>query len=85
MSTAARMVLIEQMLDKVREAKYPSSELMDRVERSLRSADEATDYLGVLIEKISADKYPSLGLIDRALSIANAIERATEQDSDQAA
>ena len=85
MASAGRMVLIEQIMDKVREDKYPSRELLDRVEMSLRSTDEATDYLGVLIEKISNDRYPSLELIDRALGIANAIEAVTEAEEDSAA
>jgi hypothetical protein len=55
----------ELVLEKVRGDRYPSGELMDRLEAALASRDELTDYLDVLLEKIEADRYPSKQMLDR--------------------
>lgn len=52
------------LLSSIEESKYPSGELMDRVE-ILLDREHVDDYLEILFEKVEADRYPSKQLLDR--------------------
>ena len=52
------------LLERIEESRYPSGELMDRVE-ILLDRDHVDDYLEVLFQKVEADRYPSKQLLDR--------------------
>ena len=52
------------LLEHIEETRYPSGELMDRVE-ILLDRDHVDDYLDILFRKIEADRYPSKQLLDR--------------------
>jgi len=52
------------LLDHIHESRYPSGELMDRVE-ILLDRDHVDEYLDILFEKVEADRYPSKQLLDR--------------------
>lgn len=52
------------LFEKTREVQYPSRELMDRTERSLRDPEMGVEYVEMLLEKVQG-RYPSLELLDR--------------------
>jgi hypothetical protein len=52
------------LLEHIEESRYPSGELMDRVE-ILLDRDHVDDYVEILFRKIEADRYPSKQLLDR--------------------
>ena len=52
------------LLDRIRSDKYPSGELMDRVE-ILLDREHIDDYLEILFEKVESCHYPSKQLLDR--------------------
>ncbi len=52
------------LLERLEESKYPSGELMDRVE-ILLDRDHVDDYLELLFQKVESDRYPSKQLLDR--------------------
>jgi hypothetical protein len=52
------------LLEHIEESRYPSGELMDRVE-ILLDRDHVDQYLEVLFQKVEADRYPSKHLLDR--------------------
>jgi len=52
------------LLERIEESRYPSGELMDRVE-ILLDRDHVDQYLEILFEKVEADRYPSKQLLDR--------------------
>ena len=56
---------LELLFDKVRSDRYPSGNLLDRIEVQLRSRSEAQAYLELLYEKIENDRYPSGEMLDR--------------------
>ena len=60
----------ELVLDRIREDRYPSGQLMDRLEAALTSRDELKEYLDVLLEKIEQDTYPSKQMLDRVHVLA---------------
>ena len=62
--TQAHERYMRALLDRIRESRYPSSQLMDRVE-ILLDREHIDEYVDILFEKVEADKYPSLQLLDR--------------------
>jgi hypothetical protein len=61
---------MEILMEKVRNDRYPSGELLDRIELAVRTHGQAAEYLDVLYEKIDGDRYPSgemLNRIERAM------------------
>jgi hypothetical protein len=75
LAETARLVLLERLLKEVKTGKYPSNNVMDRIEMTLRTTDEATYYLSLLMEKTQS-RYPSYELIDRAYRVVAAITAA---------
>jgi hypothetical protein len=58
------------VLDKIANDRYPSGELMDRLEVALADEDQLDDYLHTLLDKIESDRYPSKQMLDRVLRLA---------------
>jgi len=52
------------VLEKIAMDRYPSGELMDRVE-ILLDQEHVDDYVELLLEKVETDRYPSKQLLDR--------------------
>jgi hypothetical protein len=52
------------LLERIEESRYPSGELMDRVE-ILLDRDHVDDYVELLFQKVEGDRYPSKQLLDR--------------------
>jgi hypothetical protein len=52
------------LLDRIQGDRYPSGELMDRVE-ILLDREHVDEYLDILFEKVEAVHYPSKQLLDR--------------------
>ena len=63
---------LDLLMEKVRADRYPSGELMDRIEVGVQSRDQAAEYLEMLYEKVGDSRYPSKQLLDR-------IERVTSR------
>jgi hypothetical protein len=62
------------VLEKVADDRYPSGELMDRLEAAIASREQLEDYLAVLLEKIEADHYPSKQMLDRVHRLSLQLE-----------
>jgi hypothetical protein len=60
----------ELVLEKVAADRYPSGELMDRLEAAISSREHLEEYLDVLLEKIEGDHYPSKQMLDRVHRLA---------------
>jgi hypothetical protein len=60
----------EYVLDRVRGDRYPSGELMDRLEGAMSSREQLDGYLEVLLEKLEDSRYPSKQLLDRIARLA---------------
>jgi hypothetical protein len=65
METSPQERYMEILMEKVRSDRYPSGDLMDRIEVSMQSRDQAVEYLDVLHEKVGESRYPSKQLLDR--------------------
>ena len=60
--------LLRLLFDKVSEDKYPSSTMLDLIERLL-TPDDIEDYGRLLMEKISSETYPSMSMVRRVLAL----------------
>jgi hypothetical protein len=59
----------EIVLEHIADDRYPSGELMDRLEAALATREQLEHYLDVLLEKIDGDRYPSGQMLDRVLRL----------------
>ena len=64
-TTSARERYVELLFDKVREDRYPSGDLLDRIEAAVTTREHAAEYLDLLIDKVESTRYPSHQLLDR--------------------
>jgi hypothetical protein len=48
--------------------------MMDRVEATLRSEDDLSDYAEVLVKKVEATRYPSISMLDRLERLLGQLE-----------
>jgi hypothetical protein len=60
----------ELILEKVAGDRYPSGELMDRLEAAMSTREQLEAYLEVLLEKIENENYPSKQMLDRVHRLA---------------
>jgi hypothetical protein len=66
----------EIVLEHIADDRYPSGELMNRLEAALASREQLESYIGVLLDKIENDRYPSGQMLDRVLRLIPAAEAA---------
>jgi hypothetical protein len=55
----------EMLMERVRTDRYPSSQLLDRIEASFWTAEQVTQYIDMLLDKANQSWYPSKQLLDR--------------------
>jgi hypothetical protein len=55
----------ETLMERVRGDRYPSHQLLDRIEGTLWTPEQIAAYVDLLIEKIDQNWYPSGQLLDR--------------------
>lgn len=73
--TPLQQQYFELLMERVRSDRYPSLQLLDRLEASIYTPEQVIAYVDVLISKIDESWYPSGQLMDRAermLSLAAA-------------
>jgi hypothetical protein len=61
--------VLDTLLDKIRQDRYPSSTMMDDVEQLL-TPWRRQDYADVLLEKVQESRYPSRSMIQRLLRLS---------------
>ena len=66
---SVREQVLDLLLEKIEESRYPSSTMMDDVERLL-TPWRRQDYARILLEKVQEDRYPSRSIIDRLIRLA---------------
>jgi len=66
MATTSQERLFEMLMERVSTDRYPSHQLLDRIEETLWTGDQIVAYVDMLLEKIDEAWYPSGQLLDRA-------------------
>jgi aspartyl-tRNA synthetase len=62
---AAQERYFEMLMERIRQDRYPSHQLMDRLEAAFWTPQQVAEYVDVLLEKVDESWYPSLQLLDR--------------------
>jgi hypothetical protein len=75
----AQGVLVQLLLDKVRQTRYPSPTHLDLIEASIPPA-MMPDYVEVLVEKVSQDNHPSMSHLRRLQRAAQRLPRDEQGD-----
>jgi hypothetical protein len=65
----ARELLLDALLDKVADDRFPSVTMLDLIE-SLLQPDEIQIYARVLVSKVREDTYPSIPMLRRIAALA---------------
>lgn len=65
-----RAALLDLLLSKVKDDRYPSATMLDLLEQLL-TPEELPAYAGVLMEKIAGDTYPSASMMKRIVSLVS--------------
>jgi len=56
---------MEALIDRITSTRYPSKELMDRVENLAHKPEYAEKFVGYLIQSVENVQYPSHQIMDR--------------------
>jgi hypothetical protein len=65
-----RAAMLDLLLSKVKDDKYPSESMLDLLEQML-TPEELPAYAGVLMDKIANDTYPSASMMKRIVSLVS--------------
>jgi hypothetical protein len=57
---------LAMLMERVRQDRYPSHQLLDRIEAAFWTPQQVAEYVDLLLEKADEAWYPSLQLLDRA-------------------
>jgi hypothetical protein len=66
--TQAHERYVEVLFDKIAQDKYPSGEMLDRIE-SVLDREHVDEYLDLLFQKVEECRYPSKQLLDRIVRL----------------
>jgi|1186.fasta_scaffold686968_2 hypothetical protein len=64
----AREMLLDSLLDKVADDRFPSISMLDLIESLLRP-DEVPIYVRILLRKVDDEKFPSLPMLRRIAAL----------------
>jgi len=56
---------LAMLMERVRQDRYPSHQLLDRIEAAFWTPAQVAEYVDLLLEKADESWYPSLQLLDR--------------------
>ena len=62
---AAQERYVQMLMERIRQDRYPSLQLMDRVEGAFWTSRQIEEYLDLLLEKADESWYPSKQILDR--------------------
>jgi len=65
----ARVMLLEALLQKVADDRYPSVSMLDLIESLLRP-DEVPIYVEILLQQVRDETYPSIPMLRRIAALA---------------
>ncbi len=62
---AAQQRYLDMLMERIRQDRFPSHQLLDRIEASFWSAEQVVEYVDLLLEKVDESWYPSHQILDR--------------------
>jgi hypothetical protein len=64
---------LAMLMERIRQDRYPSHQLMDRVEAAFWRPEQIVEYVDLLLEKADESWYPSLQILDRIQRVLGAV------------
>lgn len=61
----AQQRYLDLLMERVRQDRFPSHQLMDRVEASFWTAEQVVEYIDLLLDKVDESWYPSHQILNR--------------------
>jgi hypothetical protein len=61
--------LVQYLLDRVREDRYPSTTMLDMLEATAQGP-QREEFVDILLEKVTADRFPSIPMLERLRRVA---------------
>ncbi len=61
----AQQRYFDGLMERIREDRYPSHELLDRIEASFATSEQVVAYVDLLVDKMEESWYPSKQVMDR--------------------
>lgn len=74
MADDMRSRYVDILLGQVRDCRYPSPTMMQRVERAVPDRDAAREYLAAVMDIVAAERFPSPRLLDHMGEILDALD-----------
>ncbi len=65
MASPLQQIYFDQLISRVRADKFPSHQLLDRIEASFWTSDQIAEYVAALLQKLDESRYPSHQILDR--------------------
>jgi hypothetical protein len=62
---SAQARYLAMLMERIRQDRYPSLQLMDRVEAAFWTPEQVAEYVDLLLEKADEAWYPSKQILDR--------------------
>ena len=66
--------LLEAQIEQIKEERFPSVAMMNRVEDALQTREQLEAYALVLLEKLESTRFPSLALRNRVDAVADKLD-----------
>jgi hypothetical protein len=78
---ALRRKYIETMLERADDSRFPSNDLLDRIEATLVTEDELAEYGDILVKKLDGTQFPSGDLLRRLEALVSrfAVENGSSE------
>ena len=64
-AATAQARYLAMLMERIRQDRYPSHQLMDRVESAFWTPEQIAEYVDLLLEKADEAWYPSKQILDR--------------------
>ena len=71
----AQQRYLDGLMERIREDRYPSHELLDRAEASFCTSEQVVDYVELLLEKMQESWYPSKDIMNRIQTYTAELQR----------
>jgi uncharacterized protein (DUF2342 family) len=75
-----REKLEQRMLDEVREARFPSTAMLNRLESSISDRETLESYAEMLVEKAGDTRFPSTDLLNRIDGVLGRLEQEERRE-----
>jgi hypothetical protein len=73
------------MLDEVAEARFPSTEMLNRLESAISDRETLERYAEMLVEKAGETRYPTTAFLKRIDGVLERLEREEREEQARAA